>query len=421
MTTTSTSSVRRLAVARLISITGGSAAYIALTFVMYQRTRSPAWVSATLLLTYGVKGAIGPFAGMLGDRFDRRSVMIWSDLAGAACFAAMAFVSEPGPLLALAFASAVVEAPFEAASVAAIPNLVASDRLSWANSLVQMGRFAGISVGPALGGVLLERLGAGGVFGLNAVSFLISSALVVSVRGRFSERAAAGPPGRRRDADEDPTTPDASGVRVGVRFIARDAVLGRLTLAWVVLTLGLGMSMVADVPLAVSFGVGSLGFSAIVAAWGAGSVAGSFLGRFLSPRTESHAIVWGTLLTAVGGGGMALSPVFWPIVAFCLLMGVGNAVSAIADQGVRQRRTPDRLRSRVVAASDAAWQLALAVAFVLAAPALEVLGPQGVYGVGGVAAAGTTLLLLPVLRRDVGPGSVLDAPTTATTSGRPAT
>ena len=45
--------VRRLAVARLISITGGAAAYLALNYSIYQRTHSPAWVAAALFLTFG--------------------------------------------------------------------------------------------------------------------------------------------------------------------------------------------------------------------------------------------------------------------------------------------------------------------------------------------------------------------------------
>ena len=408
MTTTPKAAIRRLAAARLISITGGAAAYVGLTFAIYERTRSPGWVAATLLLTFGANGLIGPFAGILGDRFDRRTVMIWSDLAGAACFAAMAFASDPAILLALAFASAVAEAPFVSSSGAAIPNLVESEEdLGWANSLVQMGKFAGISLGPALGGILYERIGLGGALGLNAVSFVVSALLVSTVHGRFNEAAAS-------DADHamDETAPrSASGIRPGLSFIRRDPVLRRLTLAWVFLTLGLGMSMVADAPLAEDvFDVGAIGFSLIVAGWGVGSVIGSFLGRFLTPRTEGHALVWGTVLIAIGGGGMGLSPIFWPVVAFGLLMGIGDAVGLVADQSIRQRRTPDDIRSRVMAVSDGAWQLALGVAFLIAGPVLALVGPQGTYSIGGAAAAITALALLPMLRRAAEPAAAPPSP-----------
>lgn len=179
--------VRRLAVARLISIAGGAAAYTALMFTVYEQTHSATWLSATLLLTFGVNGFVSPLAGALGDRFDRKRVMIVSDLLGVAAFGAMAFAHDPGWLLGFAFVSAVVETPFWMASGAAIPNLVPEERLSWANGLVALGKNLGITIGPAIGGVLLPVIGSSWVFGLNALSFAVSAVLVASVHGRFSE------------------------------------------------------------------------------------------------------------------------------------------------------------------------------------------------------------------------------------------
>ena len=51
----------------------------------------PFMQALSLLLTFGVAGLVGPFAGALGDRFDRRKVMIWSEAISAVFFAAMVF------------------------------------------------------------------------------------------------------------------------------------------------------------------------------------------------------------------------------------------------------------------------------------------------------------------------------------------
>ena len=112
--------VRMLAAARIISITGGAAAYTALNFTILEETGSAAWVALALLLTFGAMGFLLPLAGVLGDRFDRRRVLIASDLAGALCFAMMAVSDEPAWLLVWAFLSAVAEAPFWSASEAAM-------------------------------------------------------------------------------------------------------------------------------------------------------------------------------------------------------------------------------------------------------------------------------------------------------------
>jgi MFS family permease len=211
----SRSAARRVAAARLLSLTGSSAAFTALLFVVYRQTRSSAWVAAALLLTLGVRGVLSPLGSLLGDRFDRRSVMIASDLAGAACFAAMAPIHGAGPLLILAFLAAVVETPFFPAASGAVPNLVPVDDLAWANSTVALGSNIGYLVGPAMGGAMVGALGAPAVFGVNAISFVASAALVMTARGSFS--------GDRTDASAH------RGVRAGFRFIAADRVLSRMT------------------------------------------------------------------------------------------------------------------------------------------------------------------------------------------------
>jgi MFS family permease len=381
----STTAVRRLAVARLISITGGAAAYTALMFTVYELTHSPTWLSGALLLTFGVSGFVAPLAGALGDRFDRRRVMIVSDLFGVACFGAMAFVHDAGWLLGLAFVSAVVETPFFAASGAAIPNLVDEDRIAWANGLIALGRNAGIMVGPAIGGLLLAAVGSSSVFGLNALSFLVSAALVWSVRGRsFS--------GRRDDPGEH------EGLRAGFVFLLRDRILRVIVFAWVILVLGMGLVMVADVPLAEHFHAGSLGYGLLITCWGGGSVLGSLAARKLDERREPRALFWGTLVIAFSTGAIAVSPWFAPILAMALVSGFGDAVTLVAEQGIQQRRTPDAVRSRVLSAADAIITVSFAASLAVAGVVLRAIGPQNVYAIGGLTALGGAAVLTPVFR-----------------------
>lgn len=383
------SSVRRLALARLISLSGGAAAYLTLNFVIYEKTGSAAWVAAALLLTFGAIGIASPFAGAIGDRFDRRRVMIASDLLGAAAFAGMALVDSPGMLLALAFCSALAEAPFFAASTAAIPNLVEGEKdLAWANGLVALGRNAGILVGPILGGVLVASIGSGTVFMFNAATFLVSAAIIATVRGRFS--------GDRSDAEEH------QGLRAGFRFMFADRILRTIVLTWLVVTLTLGMSMVADVALADLFGTGSLGYGMLISSWGGGTIVGSLLGRRLDARTEPRAFVAGTALVGLSAVIVGLSPWWWPVLVAGFTMGVGDGFSLVGEQGMMQRRTPDAVRSRVSAAFDAVLHSGLAVSYVVAGPAVAWLGAQGVYLVGGLGAMAAIAIAIRVLQARTG-------------------
>jgi MFS family permease len=382
------SNVRRLAFGRLISVTGGAAAYTALMFTVWNETHSATWQSVALLLTFGVVGIMSPITGHLGDRYDRRMVMIISESIAAAIFLAMAFVHSPAILIGLAFASALAESPFYSASSAAIPNLVEKEEdIAWANSLLGLGRNAGIMLGPVIGGVLLSALGGSSwVFAINAVTFVVSILLTVSVTGEYSRE--------HTDAERD----EHAGVGAGLRFIWNDRPLRVMVIAWTVFLLGAGMGMVADAPLAEHFEAGSAGFGLLIACWGLGSVVGSLLGRKLSERTEPVWLVLGAVGIGVAGLAIAFAPTFEVVLVALLVMGVSDGISIVAEQGIMMRRSPDAVRSRVMAGFDALLSLGIAIAYVFAGPVLEWLGPKGVYGVGGVSALVAAVLLLPILR-----------------------
>ncbi|MFB3738815.1 MAG: MFS transporter [Candidatus Velamenicoccus archaeovorus] len=315
---------------------------------------------------------------------DRRWVMIGSDLAGAACFVAMSLVGSPGALVGFAFASAVAESPFWPASGAAIPNLVPLEQVSWANSLVSVGRNVGITLGPALGGALVAIAGPSSVFAINAGSFVLSAALIASVRASFSEE---------RTGEREPHP-----LRAGFRFLFGDRVLRKLAVAWVTLMLGIGMILVADVPLAELFDAGSLGYGAMITLWGAGSILGSLAGRSLEPRTELRWLALSLAFVAGIGFAIATAPWFWMVLALNLAWGLSEGVGTVADQNIMQRRTPDAVRSRVMGASEGMVHGTMFVAYPIAAFLVPALGPRGVYAIAGVAGVLAVLVLLPAVR-----------------------
>jgi DHA3 family macrolide efflux protein-like MFS transporter len=221
---------RRLALGRLISLTGGSAAYIALIAAVYNETGSAAWVSAALFA--GVIGTVlaAPFAGWLGDHYDRRGVMIAADLAAACVAAAMALTGQAEALVVLLGLSAVAQSPFEPASASAIPNLVELEDVPRANALVAATGSAGYLVGPLLGGVVLG-LGASpaALFAVDSATFVVSAILIASVRRPFGRGATAEHP----------------GVLAGARVILHERSLRLVVAAGMASLVGIGIVHVA--------------------------------------------------------------------------------------------------------------------------------------------------------------------------------
>jgi len=413
--------VRRVALARAISLTGSQGAFAALAYIVYRLTdNSAAWVSLTLLLTMGLQGLVQPVASWFGDRFDRRRVLVVSDLLAAAGFVSLAFARTPWQLVTIASITAILESPVWAVSAAAVPNLVDDDDLSWANGQVTIGRNLGNFAGPLLGtGIAaalasgehppVERLHVAGafVFGINAVSFLVSAWLVGRTRGRFN--------------DERPAESEHVGIRAGFRYAFADRVLRAIIVGWSVLILGAGLILVAEIPYADAFDQGAFGYGLLNALWGGGAAVGAVLaGRWLTARREPP-----TLLVSFFAGGLVMFAIGWSpfwILALCLVVveGICEGLATVAEQGILQRRTPDEVRSRVVGALEAATLIALAVSLTAGGPIVDLLGPRAAYYVGGITTVLAALIILGPMRRPGLPPYQADLAFEHPAAGRPA-
>ncbi len=390
---TGRTAVRRVAAARGISLAGSGAAFAALAYIVYRLTgNSAVWLSVTLLLTMGLQGIVQPFASWLGDRFDRRRVLVISDLAAAAGLVALAFARTPGQLVTIAAITAVLESPVWAVAGASIPNLVDEEHLPWANGQVVIGRHLGSFIGPLLGtqlivwlageGPSVDRLiGAGAfVFGINAATFLTSAWLIGSTPGRFNDERHAGS--------------EHAGIRAGFRYAMSDRVLRSILIGWSVLLLGVGLILVAELPYALGFGKDAFGYGLISALWGGGAALGALLAaRWLTANREPR-----TLLVSVLLGGLIMlaigwSPVWILALALMVIEGIFEGFASVSEQGLLQRRTPDDVRSRVAGAVEAATLIALAISLTAGGPIVDWLGPRAAYYLGGLMTVGAGLVM----------------------------
>jgi MFS family permease len=376
--------IRRLATARVISVTGSEAGWIALMVAIYAATHSTVWMSAALFVSIGASGLFTPLLGALGDRIDRRRVMIASELAAAAVAGVMAFTHHPLALIGLAFMSAIAQSPYFSASTAAVPNLVAAEDLAWANSTIAIGRNAGALLGPLLGGAVAGLLEPSVVFGANAICFAGSAAMIFTVSGTF--------------ADPERATGEHEGLRAGFRFILADPVLRLITLAWIVLLFLLGPVLVAELPLARSFGAGSIGYGILAACWGGGAIAGSFIGRRLAVAHERMTMIGGCAVIGAGFAVVSFAPAFGVALAGMATAGMAEGAVSVSEQGILQRRTPDAVRSRATAATEAAILVAFALSFPSAGFMINLIGVRGVYLLAGAGCGVSALILIAAMR-----------------------
>jgi len=136
---------------------------------------------------------IGQVLATFADRFGRVSVMIVADVARAALFGAMLLSLPVGAMLCLAFLAGLATPPFEAARSAALPDLVPEHRYGAALALAGISIQASLVLGYSLGGGLVAAIGPEGALAVNAASFLVSAALLVSLRSSPAAEPATHP------------------------------------------------------------------------------------------------------------------------------------------------------------------------------------------------------------------------------------
>ena len=170
---------RSLGCARSISFLGDSLGLVALLLYTANTTGRALAVALLLLVGHFAPALLGPFTGLVSDRFNRKSVMVLCELAQAIIVAVIALTLPSLPLLlTLVAGQAIAGQIFQPASRAAVPSVVRDRELEIANSALGFGINASEALGPLAAATLLAVIDVRGVLLVDAVTFLVSAALL---------------------------------------------------------------------------------------------------------------------------------------------------------------------------------------------------------------------------------------------------
>ena len=183
---------RALWFSEILSIAGDRLALVALTLLVFDRTRSP-FLAAAVYATGYVPWVIGGlFLAELADRRPRRSVMITCDAVRAVLVAVMAVPHTPiVVLVALLFVTFMITPPFESARAAVTADILKGERYVLGTA-VDADHFLGAQVAGAVGGgVAVALIGVGPSFAVDSATFVLSGLLIAL--GIHARPAAARP------------------------------------------------------------------------------------------------------------------------------------------------------------------------------------------------------------------------------------
>lgn len=334
--------------AQLVSTIGSSLTDLAAGILVFELTGSVLNVGLVLMVTALPTLFVGLFAGVFVDRFNRKRILLASDLLRGLLvlmiplgFDALGKESGMVAMYGLLFAAATVRTFFDPAWESVLPEIASEEELTSANSFLSISSFGSTAVGFALAG-LLAGVNIHLPFYIDALTFALSFALVLAVR--IPAHAA----------EQESTTVGVivENLKSGAQYLWSAKLLRWLFLINLPVMLSFGLWNVLLLPMAIRVlnasefeyglqeGVTSVGF-----------VIGSLLmARYGDRLPEGTWMVAGTLFMGVFGILYGLSPNIEVAIFLVMITGFLNSPMSIARRGLLQKNIPRAMRGRVFSA-----------------------------------------------------------------------
>jgi MFS family permease len=348
---------------------------LAASLFVYRHTHSPFLLGVLQFATFVPVLLLAPWAGSAADRFDRRKLVLVSQLAATILSGLLALLAWQGlapvwVVMVCSLGLGVVSAFSAPASQALIADLVPRSQLQSAVALNSMTYNLARAVGPALAALSVRKLGIPASFGINAGSYL------VLVLGVALVQPAARQLARRGEAR----------LRESLRLVLDEPRL--LGFLLIVTAVGFASDPInTEAPaFAHAFGRPDTDSGYLIGAFGVGAVSAAFL---LAGRTAGSTRRMRTTLVLLGAGviGFALTPWLEVAYVFLAVAGFGYLASNTSATSRLQLDVAPAQRGRIMAL----WS----VAFLGLRP-IASLTDGAIAGAFGVRAAGV-VLALPVL------------------------
>lgn len=363
---------RRLWAAGLLSLCGAQVSRMGLILYLFHDTDDVAAL-ATLLVCETLPGSlIAPFSGAVIDRFNKRHILIVSDLFRKLLL--LVIILHPTTLVTycMVMLYSLATVFFEPARTASVPLIVGRDELRDANGLQQSAFNMVLIVGPLIGAELYVRAGLSATLWANASTFVVSALLLLNVRMREA---------RPEEEGETPArgfrlTTTAADALKGWRYLVRHRlVLHIISLLFVsLLCVGLWLPLV---PFFIRDFLGGsdrilgLQFSAL----GVGGVVGGLAAPVLLGRLGKGAVLfWALLVEGLVMVVYSLTPDVLLSVLITFMWGMIGATTAVQSNSIMQERVSESFLGRIFSISRQSESIALVIALGLAVALHQRLG-----------------------------------------------
>jgi len=365
---------------------------VATSWLVYQMTGSEAWLGLDAFASGLTTVVLLPWGGVVADRVDRRTLLIWTNMISAALAFVLTGLRVTGLLhvwhiIAVSALSGVVQAVMAPASTSLLPAVVGEQDVPNAIALNSLQFNLSRVVGPAAGGATLLYLGASWSFALNGLSFLVLAAVLLIITTVPPVKAA-------KEAVLD-------SIKSGLRFVQgrRDIAI---MLVLVTITAMLGAPVVSMLPPLVKavFHKEASSYSLLLSCFGVGAVMAAAISALHSKKGP---LPWLALpaLAVLGvcqiglsfGGPFNLAAVIIVVAGFMFVGTMIRLGTAILQS------TPDLFRGRVTSLQQIGFRAGQPVGALLAGLLAKYMGIRTAFWLFGGLLAVTVPIFLIGMRR----------------------
>jgi Transmembrane secretion effector len=385
--------IRTLFIAQVVSYAGDWFAYVALLGLVKDLTDSSLLVALVFVAQVLPMFLLSPVAGAAADRFDRRKIIVAASAVQAVAATSLLGVAAGRVWLAFAAQAAIsaLASFVPPAAQAAVPNLARDDEeLKKATTLFGSTFGAMLAIGAALGGAFASVFGRDAAFLADAVSFVLTGALVATIRRPMQQhdgRAA----GRRMRPVAD--------MREALGYARRDHALAALMSSKASFAIGAGLVGILAILVTDGFGGGDAATGLLIGARGCGAMVGPIIAaRVIGPSLPRLLRLCGVagLIFGVGYLGVSAAPTLAVAALFVFVAHLGGGAQWTMSTFGLQLRAPDEVRGRILAGDLAFATLILSISTTASGALSQQVGPRPTIAAFSVAAlaAGTLYLLV---------------------------
>jgi predicted MFS family arabinose efflux permease len=331
-------------------------------------------------------------AGVAADRIDRRRLLIASQIVQMSCALTLATLFATGHaqvwhILALSFVVGTAQSFGAPAYQALLPSLVPREDLPNAIAMNSIQFNLARILGPVLGALALNSLGAAACFGLNGISYVAVIGSLLSIHPQFLPAKA--------------TTTILDSMKDGIHFIRRQPAMESLIVVAFLMT-SLGIPIVVFLPVfakdVFQQGVGTFTLMQVVE--GTGAIVGGLL---VAARGKSRHIGRDAVLSIIALGALmaafASSKILLLSCVFLFFAGVALINCFALISSLVQLVATDEMRGRVMSIYNIAFRGGMPIGSLLVGSLIPFFGAPLVVGSAGVVLAGCGLYLLLVHRQ----------------------